>query len=274
MLAESGQAADQGRCSGKKSRSGSYNGGISFNVGNCTAPRESPRSMTKAKTVTWLKSKLEELGCAGDKLAHPIDDCFQSPLPSFHKFNSALVSHNQGSTILNSLAFSNILKNVCALRTEYVMKIARPILQKLMSHSKNMNVFNQPVDPEALGIPTYFQVIKEPMDLGTVLARLRAGHYHSVGECFRETELVFANAMQFNPAAHPVHKMAQDLREDFHVEVKLAEDKCVKDVSETTECFEITTTAHEQYTWRMAFLSSAFYSIVNAFLAMLCCIFL
>jgi hypothetical protein len=39
--------------------------------------------------------------------------------------------------------------------------------QALKNH-KHGWVFNEPVDPIKLGIPDYFQIIKEPMDLGTV----------------------------------------------------------------------------------------------------------
>jgi hypothetical protein len=36
-------------------------------------------------------------------------------------------------------------------------------------------VFSEPVDPVKLGIPDYFDVIKHPMDLGTVKAQLSSG---------------------------------------------------------------------------------------------------
>jgi len=42
-----------------------------------------------------------------------------------------------------------------------------PCLQALKNH-KHGWVFNEPVDPIKLGIPDYFQIIKHPMDLGTV----------------------------------------------------------------------------------------------------------
>lgn len=33
--------------------------------------------------------------------------------------------------------------------------------------------FNQPVDPIALNIPDYFKIIKNPMDLGTIMVKIR-----------------------------------------------------------------------------------------------------
>ena len=44
---------------------------------------------------------------------------------------------------------------------------------------------SEPVDPIALGIPTYFDVIKSPMDLGTILMRLTQRGYASAGEVLR-----------------------------------------------------------------------------------------
>lgn len=199
----------------------------------------SPRSRSKSKTVLWLKNKLLELGCAvydGDRSSHIIDDCFQVPLPALQKLCAALVRGNRNNSILNTLSYTNILKNMCALRTEYVMRIAKPILQKLMSHDRNRNTFNQPVDPVELGIPGYFTVIKEPMDLGTVMSKLRSGQYYTVKACFLDIELVFKNAMYFNPASHEVHKMAKDLMKEFHSEVQIAEDKCTKEVGILHPC--------------------------------------
>ena len=30
------------------------------------------------------------------------------------------------------------------------------------------HIFHNPVDPDRLGIPDYFEVVKEPIDLGTI----------------------------------------------------------------------------------------------------------
>ncbi len=47
-----------------------------------------------------------------------------------------------------------------------------------MAH-RNAWPFNQPVDPVALNIPDYLDVVKQPMDLGTVLKNLDAGELTS-----------------------------------------------------------------------------------------------
>lgn len=188
---------------------------------------------SKAKSISWLKQTLQNAGCVikeGDKDSHVIDDCFQVPLPVLQKYSATLVRTNLADNILNSMAFSDIVKNIWALRSEYVIRIAKPVLQKLMSHDRNRNTFNEPVDPVALGIPNYFSVIKKPMDLGTVMARLRSRQYATIKACFDDIELVFSNAMLFNHATHEVHKMARDLMKEFHADVALAEEKCTKEV--------------------------------------------
>jgi hypothetical protein len=44
---------------------------------------------------------------------------------------------------------------------------------------------SEPVDPIALGIPDYFDVIKNPMDLGTILSRLGRGFYADTSDVLR-----------------------------------------------------------------------------------------
>lgn len=43
--------------------------------------------------------------------------------------------------------------------------------------------FRQPVDFKALGLHDYLDVVKKPMDLGTVQRKLNANEYRIVEEC-------------------------------------------------------------------------------------------
>jgi hypothetical protein len=61
------------------------------------------------------------------------------------------------------------------------------------------------VDPIALGIPTYFDVIKKPMDFGTIYGKLNAATYRTMDEFTCDMELVFRNALTFNPPDSPVY---------------------------------------------------------------------
>ena len=66
--------------------------------------------------------------------------------------------------------------------------------------------FLEPVDPIKLNIPTYFQIIEFPMDLGTIQAKLLLEDtYNTLDEYKHDLLLVFKNAIKFN---------ADDGRED------------------------------------------------------------
>jgi hypothetical protein len=89
-------------------------------------------------------------------------------------------------------------------------EVCRKVLLRLMQMPQSF-WFLHPVDPVALHIPTYFDVIKEPMDLGTVSGKLESGMYQSVTGFLRDVKLVFANCFRFNNVGDPVSADARVL---------------------------------------------------------------
>ncbi|KAJ3025940.1 UNVERIFIED_CONTAM: hypothetical protein HDU68_006439 [Siphonaria sp. JEL0065] len=71
--------------------------------------------------------------------------------------------------------------------------------------------FCAPVDPIALGIPTYFQVVKTPMDFGTIEKRVELGYYENVKSFIADLQLVFDNCYLFNPPDHSVSVAAKQV---------------------------------------------------------------
>ncbi|MES1915844.1 MAG: hypothetical protein MHM6MM_007736 [Cercozoa sp. M6MM] len=67
-----------------------------------------------------------------------------------------------------------------------------------LAEKENAVWFREPVDPEALGIPNYFDVVKKPMDLQTLAERLKAQHYDNIPAFLEEGRLVWSNAVAFN----------------------------------------------------------------------------
>ena len=57
------------------------------------------------------------------------------------------------------------------------LRSARAIVDFFLKE-KFAYIFDRPVDPVALGIPDYFNIIHEPMDLGTIKHRLDANLYN------------------------------------------------------------------------------------------------
>ncbi|KAL8797162.1 MAG: hypothetical protein Q9195_000629 [Heterodermia aff. obscurata] len=72
--------------------------------------------------------------------------------------------------------------------------------------------FLSKVDPVALNIPTYFNVIRQPMDFGTIQQKLNQGEYENAREFDQDAQLVFANCYKFNPAGHPIHEVGKQLQ--------------------------------------------------------------
>lgn len=72
-----------------------------------------------------------------------------------------------------------------------------------------------PVDPVALNIPNYFQVIKKPMDLSTMTQKLKQGEYAKASEFKADFELMINNCLSFNPVGNPVRDLGIELRRHF-----------------------------------------------------------
>ncbi|CAL4886868.1 unnamed protein product [Urochloa decumbens] len=113
-----------------------------------------------------------------------------------------------------------------------VFKQCEAILKKLMTQ-KYSHIFNIPVDVVKLQIPDYFDIIKTPMDLGTVQKKLSSGAYTSPSDFAADVRLTFNNAMTYNPRGHAVHDMAIQLNKMFEnrwrtVEKKFAPTATVK----------------------------------------------
>lgn len=83
----------------------------------------------------------------------------------------------------------------------------RNLLMSIM-RSPGAEDFMDPVDPVALNIPDYLDVIKNPMDFGTIRERLENAYYNTHNAFAEDMRLVFSNAMCYNPPENEVHRAA------------------------------------------------------------------
>lgn len=80
--------------------------------------------------------------------------------------------------------------------------------------------FHEPVDPAKYGIDDYFDIITEPMDLGTVKKKLNHNVYENM-ECFsRDMNLVFDNCVRYNGAENMIAKHAIEIKGLFEENMK------------------------------------------------------
>ncbi|CAL0300836.1 unnamed protein product [Lupinus luteus] len=95
-----------------------------------------------------------------------------------------------------------------------LMKGCSQILQKLMKH-KHGWIFNVPVDVTGMGLHDYYDIIKKPMDLGTVKTNLATNVYSTPSDFADDVRLTFNNALTYNPKGHDVYAMAEQLMVRF-----------------------------------------------------------
>ena len=93
------------------------------------------------------------------------------------------------------------------------------ILKDLQAHEHGW-VFATPVNPVELGLDDYFDIIKKPMDLGTIQKKSDACAYHSFDDFRSDVRLTFENAMKYNEERTVVHEMAKELKKKFEADFK------------------------------------------------------
>lgn len=109
---------------------------------------------------------------------------------------------------------SNELKKLNQQDNGKLMKNCGQILTKLMKHKLGY-IFNSPVDVVGMALHDYYDIIKIPMDLGTVKSKLSKNLYDSPASFAADVRLTFNNAMTYNPKDHEVHIIAEQFLARF-----------------------------------------------------------
>lgn len=99
------------------------------------------------------------------------------------------------------------------------LKACNEILKELFSkkHSGYAWPFYKPVDAELLGLHDYHDIIKKPMDLGTVKKKMDDRDYKSAAEFADDVRLIFTNCYKYNPPDHDVVMMGRKLQDVFEM---------------------------------------------------------
>merc|ERR1719320_1711698 len=104
-------------------------------------------------------------------------------------------------------------------RMTEAMKACNEIIKEMFSkkHSAYAWPFYKPVDTEQLDLHDYKQVIKKPMDLGTVKTKMEGREYRTPAEFAIDMRLIFTNCYKYNPPEHDVVAMARKLQDVFEM---------------------------------------------------------
>lgn len=162
---------------------------------NPAAPGSAPVPVQPAPGVAFQNGQMITPKYTGPKPQedHTLINCF-----SIEQIETHIASLNKGLRLSPQR-----LKSTCL-----------GVLKVLQGHQHGW-VFNSPVDPVELGLPDYFEVIKKPMDLGTIRKKLENGIYHSLEDFEGHVHLTFDNAMMYNPEGSVVYNMAKEMKDKF-----------------------------------------------------------
>ncbi|KAJ6539385.1 hypothetical protein B0H19DRAFT_1240137 [Mycena capillaripes] len=86
-----------------------------------------------------------------------------------------------------------------------------------ISQHRNGNIFHNPIKTSEA--PDYHDIVKRPIDLKTIKAKIKDGVIGNSLEYQRDIYLMFANAMMYNRPGSDVHVMAEDMmvESDGHI---------------------------------------------------------
>ena len=219
-------------------------GGLSFDnpsSGDVTAPPRS--SMSPSLSVSssphepQRKRTKTEQPISSDSIPSYTDNNMTTPNTIESATHKAIISsspavpENVASTgapqigsvdrsLLNSFTVKQLETHLASLDRKTQLPPAKlkakclETLKGLQTHQHGW-VFNCPVDPVELGLPDYFDIIKKPMDLGSIQKRLENGAYHSLEDFEADVILTFDNAMTYNENGSVVYTMANELKTKF-----------------------------------------------------------
>lgn len=137
----------------------------------------------------------------------------------------SVVVHESSTTArpkrtLNLPAASDPSSESMRRETEAGLKFCEHILEEFRRFRYNdvVEPFRVPVDPVALNLPNYFDVITHPMDISTITRKLEAGAYESADRFWHDFDLMLQNCFLFNSAENEVHRRGKSLQEEFDMQ--------------------------------------------------------
>lgn len=95
------------------------------------------------------------------------------------------------------------------------LSAALAVIKKIMKMD-SAQPFNAPVNPIALGIPDYFDVIETPMDFGTICNDLEHGcKYVNSEEVFRDVQFIWENCYRYNNKGDYIIDLMKRVKKNF-----------------------------------------------------------
>ena len=103
-------------------------------------------------------------------------------------------------------------KNKVTFTASELRDALMPPLEKMYALEPEAVPFRSPVDPNALGIPDYFDIIKKPMDMSQIKRKLDLGQYQDPWQFIEDVFLMFDNAWVYNRKTSRVYRYCSKVR--------------------------------------------------------------
>ena len=177
--------------------------------GNRYSSASGAHDLKKTRVISGISSKI-----VGNVNIHrTLDAAHNTTLASAGRIE-------EGTSLLNSFTPTQVhahlqsLKMGLRLSSAKIRQKCAPVLKKLTDHECSW-IFMQPVDPVELNLPDYFDVVKTPMDLGSIKKRMENNCYKSILDFAADVRLTFDNAVTYNGDGSDVCKVAREMKLTF-----------------------------------------------------------
>nr|XP_010911826.2 transcriptional activator SPT7 isoform X2 [Elaeis guineensis] len=95
------------------------------------------------------------------------------------------------------------------------LSAALVVIKKVMK-MEAAGPFNAPVNPVALGIPDYFDIIDTPMDFGTICHELEHGHkYTNSEDVYKDVQYIWENCYKYNNKGDYILDLMKRVKKNF-----------------------------------------------------------
>ena len=141
-------------------------------------------------------------------------------VPSTSPQAAAASDTTQGAPNSNSTSVPLISAHVApVLEDTPITKAQQKFLLERLRNSKKIKAaaaFLQPVNPVAMGLPTYPDIIKTPMDMSTMEHKLKSDQYPTVNAFLADFNTMVQNSVTFNGREHTVSQAGLNLQAYFN----------------------------------------------------------
>jgi Bromodomain/TAZ zinc finger len=201
-----------------------------------TAPAQVPKRRASATASKTSKKKAKVAGAMIVVDSGPLESRSMVAPPD-------MADAIQNTSVIPALTTDNITKHLSSLNkmtrlsARTVTQKCLPILQELVDDQFGW-VFRDAVDPLAMGLPDYFDVVKNPMYLELVKKKLQNAIYSDTKSFAHDVKLVFENAILYNGESSEVGVLANSFLTRFeHLYKALVQGTCEFSSARDCACF-------------------------------------